>query len=136
MKYEYHGWITLEVTPSSEEVDNEFDLLWNIHKLVSNLLEDFCAEHRIAGLKVVNGQHLIWIAGCTNHENYESKELLNLLKSIGKYAPGSYGILYVHNDEDTEGLSNEFQVWRLVRGNLEKQKDYYLSPCVPVIEDA
>ena len=59
-----------------------------------------------------------------------------MLKSIGKYAPGSYGILYVHNDEDIEGLSNEFQVWRLVRGNLEKQKDYYLSPCVPVIKNA
>ena len=57
--YEYHGWITLEVTPSSEEVDNEFDLLWNIHKLVSNLLEDFREEHRIVGLKVVNGEHLI-----------------------------------------------------------------------------
>ncbi|KRF32213.1 hypothetical protein ASG93_04815 [Paenibacillus sp. Soil787] len=52
--------------------------------------------------------------------------------------PGSYGLLYVHNDEDFKGEddnSNNFIVWKLARGKLTQEKDNYLSPYIPVVED-
>lgn len=132
--YEYHGWITLGVSP--REVESEQEKLWEVSDRVGRLLKDFQHEYCIASLKVINGRHLAWIAGHTNHGSLESKTLLNLFKSVGELAPGSYGILYIRDDEDKEGFANEFQVWRLARGKFDRFKDHYLSPSIPVIEDA
>ena len=49
----------------------------------------------------------------------------------------SYGLLYVHDDEDgAHGLdhSNEFRVWRLAGGRLEEVADPFLSPYLPTVE--
>lgn len=44
--------------------------------------------------------------------------------------PGSYGLLYIHDDEDDKDEidhSNEFVVWKLARGHLNQEKDpFYL----------
>jgi hypothetical protein len=57
---------------------------------------------------------------------------------VAENLPGSYGLLYVHDDEDIqdeEDNSNTFVVWKITRGKLTQEKDNYLSPCIPVIED-
>ncbi len=131
--YEYHGWITLRVTPG--EVDNEEEKLWEINKYAKNIIDNFADKHGFAGLNVVNGEHLAWFSGCTNHSSPTSETLLEIFRLIGNQAPGSYGLLYIWDDEATHELNNEFQVWRLVRGKFELLKDCFLSPCIPTIED-
>jgi Immunity protein 7 len=131
--YEYHGWITLRVT--SGEVEDEEEMLWKINNYAQNLIENFASKHNVAGLKVMNGEHIAWFAGCSNHRSSESEILLNIFQHIGNQAPGSYGILYIWDDEAPNELSNEFQVWRLAKGKFELLKDRYLSPCIPTIEE-
>lgn len=51
--------------------------------------------------------------------------------------PDSYGLLYVHDDEDNKrgsDYSNEFRVWRLARGACEETTDPFLSPYFPTVE--
>ncbi|EMO05921.1 hypothetical protein LEP1GSC116_1198 [Leptospira interrogans serovar Icterohaemorrhagiae str. Verdun HP] len=44
--------------------------------------------------------------------------------------PGSYGLLYIQDEEDDKNEidhSNEFVVWKLARGHLNQEKDpFYL----------
>ncbi|NOU92933.1 hypothetical protein GC093_06750 [Paenibacillus sp. LMG 31456] len=47
---------------------------------------------------------------------------------------GSYGLLYTQDDEDVED-NNKFVVWKLTRGILTREKDSFLSPYIPVVED-
>ena len=51
-------------------------------------------------------------------------------------APGSYGLLYLHDDEDTNGFHNAFQVFVLSKGNFILCKDPFLSPYIPRVEDS
>jgi len=46
----------------------------------------------------------------------------------------SYGLLYVHNDEDRD-RSNEFVVYRLAQGAITQFPDSLLSPFVPTVDD-
>jgi hypothetical protein len=131
--YEYHGWITLRMTPG--EIDNEEALLWEAHQKIKNVLSSFNHRNRISDLKIMNGQYFLWIAGSANHASTEAKDLFELLELISSKTLGSYGLVYIHDDEAPEGLSNKFQVVRVARGQVEKFQDNLLSPCIPVIED-
>lgn len=132
--YEYHGWINIRITPGEIEEKDE-KVLWKLNLNFKKIIGNFADSSNIAEFKTINGEHFAWFTGCSNHRSSESEELLNIFKLIGNKAPGSFGILYVWDTEAIEGLGNEFQVWRLVRGKIELLKDQYLSPCIPTIED-
>jgi Immunity protein 7 len=75
-----------------------------------------------------------WVAGNTNHRSQAIQDVFDLYAYISSVAPGSYGILYMHDDEEI-GFENEFRVYVLTRGNLTVHKDPFLSPYFPVVED-
>jgi hypothetical protein len=70
---------------------------------------------------------------------------VDVLRWLAATGPGSYGLVYVHDDEDVgdagrlrgrDGTdrSNEFRVWRLLGGTVEELADPFLSPIVPRID--
>ena len=62
------------------------------------------------------------------------KDLLAFFENIGRIAQGSYGLLYMHNDEDSR-RHNDFVVYRLARGRVTIFRDELLSPLIPTVED-
>src|SRR5262249_59694230 len=103
---------------------------------LQNKIAQIEAEHRILGLRAVNGEYFLWAGGFTNHFSADVQEVIDLYSFVATIAPGSYGLLYIHDDEDKGGEYNEFQVWRLARGSVTKQRDVYLSPYDPTVEYA
>ena len=91
-------------------------------------------ERYISELKVVNGQYMISLAGLANHREILEEAPINLYRQMGEKAPGSYGLLYLSDDESE--FENEFRVGKLTRGNFELVKDVYLSPRIPTIENS
>lgn len=126
---EYHGWIT--VRPPAHEVDD--DGLASVAAMVRREIERRNAPHRILGMKIVNANCMVWFAGCTNHWATDVDDAFEFLKVVAANAPGSYGILYLWDDEDPKH-ENDFRVWRLAKGALSEHTDPFLSPCIPVIE--
>ena len=55
-------------------------------------------------------------------------------RKVGKLAPGPYGLLYVHDDENPEHALN-FRVFRLIRGTVTEHADHLLSPVIPTLKD-
>ena len=129
MTVEYHGWITLRDSPGDPEEDRTPE----IAARVGERLRDMEAEHRIVGMKAVNATYIVWLGGCTNHRSADVDEVFGLFHLVASSAPGSYGLLYVWDDET--GDENQFRVWRLARGRLSEHADPFLSPCIPTIED-
>ena len=78
---------------------------------------------------------MVSLAGLSNHRGSLEEGLINIFREIGEKAPGSYGLLYISDDENPE-FDNEFRVGRLVRRKFELVKDYHLSPRIPTIEDS
>ena len=63
---------------------------------------------------------------------------VQILKWVAENGPGSYGLLYVRDDDDRKrdkNYGNEFRVWVLKRGNVYEMDDPFLSPFVPECSD-
>lgn len=126
---ELHSWITVRETYEVCESEGNYnEVIKNINKAIQRL------KYIQVSVKVLNGEYYIEFSLYTNHLSADVKECLEFFSEVGKIARGSYGLLYLHNDEDAM-YSNEFQIWRLTRGKVRKYDDTILSPFIPIIED-
>ncbi|TLS51716.1 hypothetical protein FE782_14590 [Paenibacillus antri] len=124
--FEFHGWIVLRYhTHDTNELLQD-----KAYKNFINYLKDADTE-RLSNSIRRNGQDSWTITGLHNHR---SSYVLDIYKWVSENLPGSYGLLYMHDDEDAE-YNNTFVVWKLVRGILTRETDPFLSPYVPVVED-
>lgn len=77
--------------------------------------------------------------------NHRSSQAWELLQWLAKTSQGTYGLLYIHDDEDIGGLThygrgntsyeNVFRVWSLKHGKVSEHADPFLSPIVQEGED-
>ncbi|MGK3208469.1 Imm7 family immunity protein [Amycolatopsis sp. MEPSY49] len=127
--FEYHGWITLRST--AEALDDEPPLrLGEIEALV-----DESADYALMDLQPMNGTYYIHLGGNPNRRGQHGRAVIDLFAEVGRLAPGSYGLLYVYDNEDPEHMLS-FRVHRLVRGTVTEHADHLLSPVIPTLEDA
>ena len=129
--FEFHSWVTIQ-EGWCESQDDETLLAANVKEIRSEaerlLVDTFGCSADVA---VANGLHRPTIHGFRNHAQ---SWVLELFRRTGQIARGSYGVLYIRDDEDPDH-SNEFQVWVMVRGEVEKKEDALLSPCLPKLEE-
>ncbi|EKO16524.1 immunity 7 family protein [Leptospira kirschneri] len=62
--------------------------------------------------------------------NHRSALIIDIFKKISDIMPGSYGLLYIHDEEDDKNEidhSNEFVVWKLAR-SFEPRKGSFFIP--------
>ena len=133
--FEFHGWATIREA-SDESGEDELKLREIVEALTQHVSNMGWSTNK-AELSYINGSVHLIVSGLTNHRATEASELFELYRNVARLAPGSYGLLYIHDDENVDELAqNEFEVWVLRRGQLLRRKDEFLSPIVPTIEDA
>ena len=147
-----HGWAVLqssrekykgvnqdELFALDEQVDRADELLWKNYK-------EWMRENESPYLKWqfqerLNNHHgLLQFSVSRNHRSSIVWDMLNWLAANSE---STYGIIYVHDDEDEEGNinfgrggedhSNSYRVWRILKGKIEEFEDRLLSPIVPNI---
>jgi len=128
---ELHGWITIRETYRAffEEEDNKDLVVAKIRDWIDHL-SYFKPE-----IKVQNGDVFTEFSLFCNRINPEILEVFDFCRQVGKLGEGSYGLVYLYNDEDPNGKENQFQVFSLARGVLKEHDDPFLSPIIPTIED-
>lgn len=127
--FEFHGWATVHY--HTHDTDSALqDRCWQqLAAYVKTIPDD------LVQLQRYNGCDSVHVAGQHNHR---SEYIIELFRWIGENASGSYGILYIRDDEDRlrdDDYSNCFRVWRLCRGQLSERDDPFLSPAIPTVED-
>lgn len=129
---ELHGWVTFRDTYKATWEEDMFtsNLVGEIQEHI-NKLYWFKPE-----IKVRNGEWYMDFSIFANRKDSETKEALALFQKIGEIAEGSYGLIYLYDDEDITGKENQFQVFVLARGIVTEVHDTLLSPIIPTIEDA
>lgn len=125
---ELHGWLSIRETYEDEDLlsPKEID---EIMQKVKDIIS-------VNGMKLQyeNGSPFINTLFCSNHRTSEVDDIIETYKSISKTATGSYGVIYLHDDEDSEHY-NEFQIYVFKRGECINKIDRDFSPCIPTIED-
>ncbi|MFC8531539.1 Imm7 family immunity protein [Nocardia sp. NPDC057227] len=126
--FEYHGWISLRSTAAA--VDDEPPL--RLREIEASVAE--FAGYALMDLRPMNVGYYLHLGGQPNRSGTWGPALVGLFRRIGELAPGSYGLLYVHDDEDPE-YAGVFRVYRMVRGAVTVGTDELLSPVIPMLED-
>jgi hypothetical protein len=128
---ELHGWALIRenFTADNEDV--------NIEQIVDHLtqeIEKLDVDETLLRISYSNGEAILTATRLTNHFSDDIKKIIDLFKLIAALAPGSYGLLYLRDDEDMTGLSNAFQVFVLAKGAFDPRQDPFLSPFCPTVE--
>jgi hypothetical protein len=129
--FEYHAWVTVQSSAGDEEDTGEDAAFEAVEREIQSLDGGTTA----VSLRWVNGMAQLHMSGFLNHASGEGQQVVDTFRRVGQVAPGSYGLLYIRDDEDPQGRRNEFQVIVMRRGQTFTEKDSFLSPCIPVIED-
>ena len=128
--FEFHGWVSVNYQTHDTNAALQ-DACWSlVEEHLRTLDSDLVWTQRY------NGCDSLHLAGQHNHR---TDYVVELFLWLAEHTPGSYGLLYVRDDEDNSrdgDYSNEFRVWKLCRGTLKELKEPLISPCIPMIENA
>ena len=128
---ELHGWVTIRETYKAAFCEED-----HIETIVQNIQDEIDRLRYFKPvLTAMNGDYFLEFSLFSNRQDSRSREIFELYKRIGEIAPGSYGLVYLYDDEDTVGKQNLFQVFSLARGIMKEREDSFLSPVIPTIED-
>lgn len=127
---ELHGWLTIFEVYSDEDKYSP-DTLDNIMKEVKRIIS--ACKVRME-LQYMNGLPYINTSFASNHRTKEVDMIIDAYKSIVEIANGSYGIIYLRDDED-KMHHNDFLKIIFKKGCCIIQTDTDLSPCIPEIEE-
>ncbi|MCL2080003.1 MAG: immunity 7 family protein [Oscillospiraceae bacterium] len=129
---ELHGWALIR---QDFTIDNEDENLTQIVGYLKQEIAKLGMNERSIQISFINGEVSLTATNFTNHFTDETSKIIDLFNWIARKAPGSYGLLYLHDDEDANGFSNAFQVFVLARGTFQSKEDPFLSPYIPTVED-
>lgn len=128
--FEYHGWVTVQATASG---DDDAALLERLVDRVHRAIRD-AGDVDLVDLRWSAGMPMLHFAGFDKHGGRLAPDLLELFTRAGELAPGSYGLLYMWDDQDPEH-DNEFRVYRMARGQVTEREDPHLTPVAPTVLD-
>jgi CheY-like chemotaxis protein len=85
-----------------------------------------------------NERGILMLSSSRNHRGARPM-VLRVLDWLAEHGPGSYGLIYLHDDqdgrtgpassgEDTIDFSEHYRVWRLRDGKIDELADPFLSP--------
>lgn len=134
--FEFHAWATIKVEDNDEDLHvlkmREEAAIKKLREIIEEVDDNFS----LFNLERTGNDLIIFVAHGLRNHRYEG--ITEIFRWITNALPDSYGLLYVRDDEDyREGepeSENCFRVWRMARGKLSEEKDFFLSPCIPVIE--
>ncbi|GMK37949.1 hypothetical protein PCCS19_10030 [Paenibacillus sp. CCS19] len=127
--YEYHGWAVI-----LDSTGEEGSSASSIYARVTQYVELLKPNADVFELKIINGQYHLWLSGLSGGAPTSKYDPVEILQTLGVMAPGSYGLLYVYNDENEHRI-NAFSVFVLARGSVKEREDPFLSPIIPVVAD-
>lgn len=130
---EINGWIMIR--ESYKEEDDDDELLTSIIKQIDIKINELSYSNEFYLSKPLNGSHHLSIMVNHNHRS-SAEHVIDFFKWIAEISVGSYGLLYVHDDEDLKRQNeNKFKVWVMKKGIVTEEDDIFLSPLIPTIED-
>lgn len=129
---ELHGWAMIR---ESFSADSEEENIEGIADSLSHEIRKLRIDDKQLRIDFCNGEAVVTAAKLANHFSDDVKGILHFFQRIACVVPGSYGLLYLYNDEDTDGFDNAFQVFVLSKGSFTLHRDPFLSPYIPTVEE-
>ena len=128
--YTYHLWIVLAESVTEADSGRLSEKVQALRTLVAERM----TPPPQSPINQINHE---WVFQCSvsrNHGGQQLDRLHAVLTWICEHLPGSYGLVYLRDDEDS-AFSGSYKVLVVARGRFVERRDPFLSPIVPTIED-
>ena len=137
------GWAKIQASHSCyvgakfEELDSLDDEVDRDDRLLFAECRKWLREYAETNLKWQFNEQLNWGSGFLQFQtqaNHRASAIWDLAEFIARQSKGSYGLIYVHDDEDSgqrtggNDYSLSFRVWRILDGELREFDDHFFSP--------
>ena len=127
--FEWHGWATIVASPGTEDDAAAEARQREAEAWVAQIVAGAAGvTNETLDLRSANGSLHLWLAGSHNHRD---EAVIDLFRSIAEGAPGSYGVMYVLDDD----VSSTWERLVMRRGTVSPESDTSLSPHIGVVED-
>jgi hypothetical protein len=127
--FEWHGWATIVASPGVEDDAAAETRQREAEARVAQVVAGAAGvANETADVRPANGRLHVWLAGAHNHR---AETVIGLFRSIAEAAPGSYGVMYVLDDD----VSCTWERLVMRRGAVSAEVDTSLSPHIGVVED-
>jgi hypothetical protein len=127
--FEWHGWATIVANPGAEDdaaaEANQRAAEAQVARVIAGSAG---VANETLDVRSANGSVHIWLAGSHNHRD---ETVTGLFRTTAKAAPGSYGVMYVLDDD----VSHTWERLVMRRGTVSREVDTSLSPHIGVVED-
>jgi hypothetical protein len=138
--YEFHGWFRLAETPDQVNAGGLAEKLAELGPAIAQ----FGPVGSSAKLNFADTLPCVRITGHTNRVRRDpggDTDVDEFLDELIRLLPASWGMPYERSNDSADEISasaggNSFRVRVLSQGTLTMHADPFLSPCMPVIEDA
>lgn len=132
---ELHGWLTIRNHYDGSDEFDDNSVINELMEKIKTKINENLFDDKMIQLDFHNGSLCLSMTLYTNHFGGACQNVFSLIRYISDIAPGSYGLVYLYDDEDENGHENTFQVFVLAKGRLTKHQDTFLSPLNPKVED-
>jgi hypothetical protein len=127
--FEWHGWATIVASPGAADDAAAEARQRDAEARVARVIAAAAGvANETLDLRPANGSVHVWLAGWHNHRD---EAVIGLFRSIAQAAPGSYGVMYVLDDD----VSDTWDRLVMRRGTVSREADTSLSPHIPAAED-
>jgi hypothetical protein len=127
--FEWHGWATIVASPGVEDDAAAEARQRDAEARVARVIGGAAGvANETLDVRSANGSVHIWMAGSHNHRD---ETVTDLFRSVAEAAPGSYGVMYVLDDD----VSCTWEHLVMRRGTVSREADTSLSPHIGVVED-
>ena len=127
--FEWHGWATIVARPGTEDDEAAEARQRDAEAEVARVIAGAAGvANETLDLRSANGSVHVWLAGSHNHRD---ETVTGLFRLIAEAAPGSYGVMYVLDDD----VSYTWERLVMRRGTVSREVDTSLSPHIGVVED-
>ena len=128
---EYNGWIIVRESDKEEGEDQK--LLYEVVEKINEKIQSIQTINDRFIMENLNGEFHLAIMASHNHYTPYISDLFKWIASISK---GSYGLLYLHDDESLDSSRREgYEVLRMCGGQVDSHEDPFLSPRFPTLEE-
>ena len=130
---ELHGWF--RIREAFQEVHESEEKLADAIVQIGLAIDELSESNLFAKLVTQNGSHTLLMNCNFNHRDSRWIATIGLVELVSRIAPGSFGILHFHDDEDRGGRENQFQKLVVKKGKILTYVDEHLSPIFDELEE-
>jgi len=115
---------------SGEDLLDVDDAVDKNNQILFQELDEWYSSNKTSSFKWQFSHSLNYHSGVLQFQmasNHRRANIWDLMELIARQSMGSHGLVFIHDDEDNNNITN-YKIWRILDGKITEHDDPFFSP--------